>query len=371
MTRRVATHPHPPPKQAIIQPPPETIPIRPGEDLPWPRLEAYLRAHLPDLTTGPFRVRQFPGGHANLTYWLNFGERELVLRRPPFGKIAPGAHDMQREYRVLSQLWSVFPAAPRAYHLCTDASVVGSDFVVMERRQGLVLRTAIHPSLASCGRAPMTDFSPAERCSDALMKACADLHLVDPAAAGLADLGRPAGFVDRQLRGWTKRWTLARLDDRPGMDQLMDRLRADVPAPQRVSLVHGDLKFDNCMFAPGEPDRVTTVLDWDMTTLGDPLIDLGGLLSYWPEDTPAGRLPTSMMTGDWPTKDWLKARYATHSGLDLSRMNWYEAFACYKSAVITQQLYARFVAGKTQDRRMQQFGRVSEVFTQLGLAKIT
>lgn len=334
--------------------------IRPNENLPWEALEAHLRRAMPGLT-GDFTYAQFHGGHANLTYLLRFGDRELVLRRPPFGKIAPGAHDMRREFKVLSALHPSFSAAPNAFYLCTDHDVIGSDFVVMERREGIVIRTSMPETFAKFDDAP-------ERLSDALMKACAGLHLVDVAAAGLSDLGKPEGFVDRQLSGWAKRWSLAKLEDSPQMDRLMESLVKDVPQPQRVSIVHGDLKFDNVQFQPDDPDTVTSVFDWDMATLGDPLIDLGGLLSYWPERTPDGhQLPTSMMQGDWPTKAWLKERYAAHSGLDLSRMDWYEAFACYKSAVITQQLYARFVAGKTTDQRMAMFGEVSKVFAGLGV----
>jgi aminoglycoside phosphotransferase (APT) family kinase protein len=333
--------------------------IRPGEELPWLELETYLRKELPSLS-GDFTYAQFHGGHANLTYLLRFGDRELVLRRPPFGKIAPGAHDMKREYKVLSALHPSFPTAPNAFHLCTDHDIIGSDFVVMECREGVVIRTVLPDNFAGFDNA-------SERLSDALMKVCSDLHLVDTAAAGLSDLGKPDGFTDRQLKGGAKRWSLAKLEDSPQMDKLMDKLLKDVPQPQRISIVHGDLKFDNCQFQADNPDAVSSVFDWDMATLGDPLIDLGGLLSYWPEKMANGQqLPTSMMQGDWPTKTWLKERYAAHSGLDLSRMDWYEAFACYKSAGITQQLYARFVAGKTKDKRMAMFGEVSKVFAQLG-----
>jgi len=247
-------------------------PIRPGEELDWPKLEAYLRSALPDLR-GDFSVAQFHGGHANLTYLLRFGEEERVLRRPPFGKIAPGAHDMRREYRILHRLSTFFAPAPRAHLLCTDPAVIGSDFVVMERREGVVIRTALPESFREVPNAET-------RLASALMQVCAELHLVDTAAAGLQDLGKPAGFTDRQLAGWTKRWHLAKLKENKGMDLLMDALMQDIPRPQRVSIVHGDLKFDNCQFQPGEPDRVTSVFDWDMATLGDPLIDLGGLLSY-------------------------------------------------------------------------------------------
>lgn len=341
------------------KPHPDYAAVRPSEELDWDRLEDYLRRRIPDLS-GDFAVAQFHGGHANLTYWLRFGGRELVLRRPPFGKIAPGAHDMRREYRILSRLWEVFPEAPRAFHLGTDPDVIGSDFVVMERRSGVVVRTALPPTFASFTQ-------PEERLSKALMAVCARLHAVEPAAAGLEDLGKPDGFCARQLKGWTKRWSLSRTESVPDMDTLAEALAADIPRPQRVSIVHGDLKFDNCQFQADDPDRVSSVFDWDMATLGDPLVDLGGLLSFWPDpNVPPGKMPVTLLQGDWPDKDWLKARYTEYSGLDLSRINWYEAFAYFKTAVIAQQLYARYAAGETKDERMEKFGAVVPVFASVG-----
>ena len=338
-------------------------PIRPGEELDWPRLETYLRAELPELTRGELAVSQFHGGHANLTYLLRFGERELVLRRPPFGKIAPGAHDMQREYRVLHGLSDHFAPAPAPYLSCTDHAIIGSDFIVMERRTGIVVRDRLPTEFADVDQVN-------QRLTDALMRVCADLHRVDAAAAKLQDLGKPDGFAQRQLRGWEKRWNLAKTQDNPDMDRLMAALQEDVPVPQRVSIVHGDLKFDNCQFQPGNPDRVTSVFDWDMATLGDPLFDLAGLLSYWPEDDPED-MPLVLLHGDWPKKEYLKEKYAAYSGFDLARMGWYEAFGCYKSAVILQQLFARYAAGQTKDARMAKFGAVAEAFARLGMKKIS
>lgn len=338
-------------------------PIRPSEELDWPKLEAHLRQEMPDLS-GDFSVAQFHGGHANLTYLLRFGERELVLRRPPFGKIAPGAHDMQREYRILSRLWEHFPQAPRAYHLCTDHEVIGSDFVVMERCSGVVVRTSLPEDFAAFEQAEI-------RLSEALMKVCAELHAVDVEKADLMDMGKPEGFAIRQLKGWTKRWHLSKTSEIPKMDQLAESLASDIPEPQRVSIVHGDLKFDNCQFKADNPDKVTAVFDWDMATLGDPLIDLGGLLSFWPDPmVPAEKMPVKLLTGNWPDKTWLKEKYAEYSGLDLSRMNWYEAFAYFKTAVIAQQLYARYAAGDTKDERMEKFGLLIGLFARLGLAKL-
>jgi len=329
-------------------------PIRPGEALDWPKLESYLRATLPEVS-GNFSVSQFHGGHANLTYLIRFGEEELVLRRPPFGKIAPGAHDMQREFKVLNGLAPSFAPAPAPKCLCTDHDVIGSDFIVMERRTGVVIRKTLPASFND-------DMPTKKQLTDALTEATADLHLVDVAAAGLSDLGKPQGFAARQLKGWTKRWQLAKTSENADMDFLAEALTKDIPEPQRVSIVHGDLKFDNCQFQPGAPDRVTSIFDWDMATIGDPLVDLANLLVYWPD--PAA--PLQLLTGEWPHPDRIRQRYAERTGLDLSRMAWYEAFTSLKTAVILQQLYARYVAGATKDERMKHMGVAATYFAAKG-----
>src|SRR5262249_30262405 len=247
------------------EPVPEVAPVRAGERLDWVSLERWLRPRLADVlpdVRGSLSVLQFPNGSANLTYLLRFGPHELVLRRPPMGELAPGAHDMKREFKVLSRLWKHFDRAPRAYVFCDDHAILGADFFVMERRRGEVVRTAIpepmrhHPDV---GR----------RMALALVDAMADLHALDPVACGLADLGKPEGFVDRQLSGWAKRWELSRFEDSPrAMEAIHARLLRDVPRPTRVSIVHNDLKLDNCQFDPADPDRVGAIFDWDMTTLG-------------------------------------------------------------------------------------------------------
>ncbi len=337
---------------------------RPGEELPTEYLVPYLRGIWPDLQ-GPLEVTQFRGGHANLTYALAFGEREMVLRRPPFGKIAPGAHDMRREYQVLSRLPDYFAPAPRALHLCTDAEVIGADFVVMERRYGTVVRYQLPEEFQG-----VSDVE--KRLTDALVRVTADLHRVDAVKAGLLELGQPEGFAARQLKGWTKRWELAKTAENSDMETLSFTLPQAVPVPQAVSIVHGDLKFDNCQFQAGEPDRVTSVFDWDMATLGDPLIDLAGTLSFWPDPgLNAADMPIALLVGNWPTKAYVKEQYAGETGFDLSGMPWYEAFACFKTAVIAQQLYRRYVDGGTKDARMEKFGAAARSFARLGVAKLT
>ena len=327
----------------------DASPVRPGEVLDWASLEAYLRAQLPELD-GPFHVLQFLHGSANLTYLLRFGPTELVLRRPPFGRVAPGAHDMKREHKVLSRLWRVYDRAPRAYLLCDDHDVIGSDFVVMERRRGVVVRGELPATMAGLpgvGR----------RLGLALVDAMAELHLLDAENSGLGDLGRPAGFAARQVAGWTTRWELVRPDHGPAvMDELPARFEALLPAPTRVSIVHNDLKLDNCQFAPDDPDRVRSIFDWDMTTLGEPLVDLGTLLNYWPDpsDPPgAGRVShEGMLAMGLPSRAEVVERYAARTGIDVSSVGWYEAFAQWKTGVVIQQLHDRWRRGESTDPRM-------------------
>lgn len=299
---------------------------------------------------GPLEALQFPNGSANLTYLLRVGPHELVLRRPPFGEIAPGAHDMKREFKVLSRLWSHFDRAPRGYLFCDDPTVLGADFFVMERRRGEVVRDALPPALRAHPAA-------GRRLAFALVEAMADLHALEPASCGLADLGRPEGFVDRQLDGWARRWALARPDGATDdMERIHARLAARRPSPHRASIVHNDLKLDNCQFAPENPDRVTSIFDWDMTTLGDPLVDLGTLLNYWPdptdtEATQRGTRPGLARMG-LPTRAEITARYVARTGADPGAVSWWEAFALWKTVVVVVQLHRRWVRGESTDGRM-------------------
>ena len=336
--------------------------VRPGEDLDWPKVAAYLKAELPGLD-GELQVLQFPNGSANLTYLLRFGDRPLVLRRPPFGRLAPGAHDMAREYRVLSRLWRAFPPAPRALLLCEDHSVVGATFFVMEFRSGTVIWDEIPEPMR---RHP----DAARRVGFAVVGALASLHQVDYAGCGLADLGRPDGFVARQVRGWRNRWEAvadgAAPVAQPLMREVADTLERTVPAPQRSAILHNDLKLDNCQFDPADPDRVHSVFDWDMATLGDPLVDVGILLNYWPDpaDTPddRGMYPDGQETLGLPGHQEILAAYASATGLDLAGIGWYQAFACWKTAIVLQQLHDRYLRGETADERMATRGeRVAEL----------
>ena len=333
---------------------PEVAPVRPGEELDWPALEAYLRRELPAVgleVGGPMSVAQFPNGHANLTYLVTFdaGTR-VVVRRPPMGRIAPGAHDMKREFRVLSRLWRVYDRAPRAYLLCTDHDVIGADFVVSEYRTGVVIWDRWPESMCS-----LPDV--ARRAGFATVDALADLHLVDPDECGLGDLGRPEGYLTRQVEGWRKRWELVatpEIDEQ--MVRLGDELRRRLPRSPAPVVLHNDFKMDNCQFAPGEPDRVVSVFDWDMATLGDPLADVGMLLHYWPDPSDVeGDRPLhvpGMERMGLPTRAEVAGHYAARTGADLSGIAWYEAFASWKIAVVCQQLSIRYLRGESTDERM-------------------
>jgi aminoglycoside phosphotransferase (APT) family kinase protein len=332
----------------------EVADVRRGEALDWDRLVPYLRSVIPSIE-GEFSVRQFPNGSANLTYLLRFGEQELVLRRPPFGVIAPGAHDMRREYRVLSRLWHHFSPAPRAYHLGQDHDIIGSDFLIMEYRPGQVIWGVLPASMRGIPNA-------GRQMGEAVIDALAALHHVDPESAGLASLGHPDGYLRRQVEGWRRRWELVAPAEDPGlMTKLAGILQARLPEPQRASILHNDFKVDNCQFIPGHPERVHAVFDWDMATIGDPLADVGTLLNYWPDrsdtedDHPV--IPPGLDTIGLPSRSALCERYAQASGFDLLGIAWYEAFACFKTAVVLQQLYARWCRGESTDPRMEARGK--------------
>ena len=331
--------------------------VRAGEDLEWTRLVAWLRERLPacgipglDVSREP-EVAQFPGGHSNLTYLVAFGDVEIVIRRPPFGPVAATAHDMAREFRWLSAMHRVFPLAPRPYLLCDDPAIVGAVFYAMERRRGVVIRTEEPPQAANP--------EARRRISAALVDTLAALHAIDVDANALGSLGKPSGFVERQVRGWSERWQRAqttRLDD---MDALASWLRDRLPPdPARPSVVHGDFKLDNVMLDAADIARVVAVFDWEMSALGDPLVDLGILLAYWaPTAPPEQRDALTSVThrpGYW-SRDEIVERYAARSGRDLSNIRYYEVFALFKIAVVIQQIYFRYVNGQTQDPRFASF----------------
>ncbi len=330
----------------------DVAPVRPDEQLDVGVVSAYLRGRLPE-GDRPLEVLQFPGGHANLTYLLRYGAREYVLRRPPLGPVAPRSHDMVREFRALHALGPYFPPAPRVYVLCEDPAVIGAPFFVMERRHGIVVRRTMPPEIPD-------DPGLRRRIGEAAIDTLADLHAVPVAGTPVAALGKPEGFVERQIRGWSERWQRAKTEELATMDELSAWLAARIPPAGAATVVHNDFKLDNMMLDAADPGRVVAVLDWDMTTLGDPLIDLGTLLGYWPEATdPPERLAIAMQPTcleGFPTRAEIVARYAARSGRDVGAIRFFETFALFKLAVVLQQIYVRFVRGQTQDERFAAMG---------------
>ncbi|MFL5341662.1 MAG: phosphotransferase family protein [Gemmataceae bacterium] len=327
--------------------------VRPGEELPADKLEAYLVHHLSG-TSGPLAVEQFAHGYSNLTYLLRLGDAELVLRRPPFGNQVKTAHDMSREFRVLSGLAPHYPAAPRPFLYCGDESVIGAPFYVMERRHGVILRKNLPRGL-------VIDPPTARGLGLALVDNLVRLHALDYQAAGLGDLGKPDGYAARQVQGWIRRYTDARTDDVPTLDAVAGWLAANLPADSGAALIHNDYKYDNLLLEPADLTRIVALLDWEMTTIGDPLMDLGTTLGYWVEagDPPALKRvatgPTDVPGS--PTRRELVERYQETSGRPVGNALFYYCYGLYKIAGIVQQIYARYRRGHTHDPR---FARLHE-----------
>lgn len=338
----------------------ELIDVRPDERFDQMRLLDFLRGKLSGADES-LSVRQFGGGKANLTYLLRFGNHhEYVLRRPPLGPYAPSAHDMGREYRVLSALHRAFPLAPRAFLYCDDEAVIGAPFFIMERCQGLVVRGTLPAHFAADARAP-------RRMSEALIDALVAFHAVDYDGLGLSELGRPVGFIERQIEGWHRRWGAAKSADDARVDDVVHWLSAEQPESGYHSLVHNDYKLDNTMFAHDDPARIVAIFDWDMCTLGDPLSDLGMLLTYWtqPNDAPSVKAIGTMPAGDhaFYTRAEIVARYAAKSGRDLSDMRFYHVLGVFRLLVILQQIYIRYQRGFTQDKRFADLGASVDALT--------
>jgi len=320
--------------------------VREGEELDAPKLETHLKGAMPGLE-GPLSIEQFPSGFSNLTYLLRVGDRELVLRRPPFGSKVKAAHDMGREFRVLSALDGAYAPAPRPLLFCEDTEVIGAQFYIMERVPGVILR----------GKKPEGFSCPPEvvRAScESLVRNLADLHAIDYEAVGLAGLRREGSFVERQVRGWTDRYHGSQTDEIPAIDQVSDWLKANCPADVAAVLIHNDYKFDNLVLAPDDLARIVGVLDWEMATVGDPLMDLGNGMAYWTnqEDPALGVVPCFLTREPGAmTRLEVAEHYGACTGRDVSHMDFYYVFGLLKLAVIVQQIYYRYKHGLTKDKR--------------------
>lgn len=339
--------------------PADLIPIRPGEDFDHGKLAAFLHGKL----TGsdlPLQVEQFGGGHANLTYLLRYGDLEYVLRRPPLGPVAAKSHDMSREYRVLSVLYRAYPFAPKALLQCDDPAVIGASFFIMERRRGVVVRRTIPPQF---GGGEDRDVN--RRISEALVDTLAELHEVSYDEIGLGDLGRPDGFLRRQVEGWMGRYERAKTKSQPVVDELVVWLRERLPESPAPTLLHNDWRLDNMMLDSEDPGKVEAVFDWDMCTLGDPLADLGTVLASWLETGEGlegrgvGTMP-SYVPGFLSRREAVE-RYCRRRRIDSALVPYYFVFGLFKMGVVLQQIYHRYHLGQTQDERFAALEQVAEM----------
>lgn len=327
--------------------------LRKGEELDERVLRAYLSRELESITADePLTLMQFPGGHSNLTYLVQQGDAEFILRCPPRGSRVKSAHDMGREFRVLSKLGPAYAKAPSPLLYCEDEEIIGANFYVMERLRGSILRKDFPAD---------TEPTPAllAKMCNSFVETLVELHEVDFQGIGLGALGKPEGYVQRQVQGWSKRYQDARTDEIPAVDFLTKWLEENMPTSAASALIHNDFKFDNLVLAEGDMTRIVGILDWEMTTLGDPLMDLGTALSYWvqaddPEETQSLRFGPTHLDGMMTRQQLLEA-YAQRRGAAVDNILFYYVFGLFKSLGVVQQIYYRFHKGLTQDPRFAHF----------------
>jgi aminoglycoside phosphotransferase (APT) family kinase protein len=328
--------------------------VRQGEELAADSVESYLKGAITGLE-GPVQIQQYPGGASNLTYLLTFANRQLVLRRPPFGTKAATAHDMGREYKVLSALSRHWPFAPPPLLYCGDEAVIGASFYVMEHLQGIIIRKDIPQGLLA---------TPKEirRLYEKFVDALVELHSLNYEVIGLGDLGKPDGYVRRQVLGWNKRFRAARTPDVPDCEAVMAWLEEKIPPEtRRSSIIHNDFKLDNIVLDPSDPHKIIGVLDWEMCTIGDPLMDLGCTLGYWvqQDDSEERHIIRTMPTqveGALTRRQFVEL-YSRNSGVQMDRFDFYYCFGLFRLAVIIQQIYYRFYHGQTRNPRVKTYAQ--------------
>ncbi|ASN06732.1 phosphotransferase family protein [Virgibacillus necropolis] len=333
----------------------DTINVRKGEELDKGILLKFVQQNIVDVPDGTLEIEQFGAGHSNLTYLLRIGSWEAVLRRPPLGPVAPKAHDMKREYTILSGLHPLYPTAPKPYIFSTDEQIVGSPFFIMERRKGIVVDSTFPEGI-------QYDSTLGRKISELMVDRLVDLHQVDYNQTELVNISKPEGFMERQVLGWIKRYERAKTEEVTGVDQLTKCLKDNIPASPEPTIIHYDYKLNNAMFSE-DFSEMTGLFDWEMTTVGDPLADVGAALSYWmepddPEQLKKGLGKPSVTTkeGFFTRKEFLED-YAKKSGRDVSNVHFYLTFAYFKLAVICQQIYYRYHKGQTNDSRFAHFNQ--------------
>ncbi|WP_223702300.1 phosphotransferase family protein [Sutcliffiella deserti] len=337
----------------------DTIPVRKGEHLNVSVLEDFLHHHMGNLPETPLEISQFSAGHSNLTYLLKKGEWEAVLRKPPLGPVAPKAHDMEREFNILSEIHMLFPPAPKPLLFSANEDIVGSPFFIMERKHGVVLDTSF-PEETEVTEALCRNIS------HTMVDRLVDLHAIDYKKTGLSKKSNPDGFMERQVHGWIGRYERARTDEIKEAEMLKKWLVEHIPTSGKPSIIHYDYKLNNAMFS----EDLTTMVglfDWEMTTVGDPLADFGAAMSYWTQEDDPDLLknglgkPSVTVHKGFLTRQQFMEEYASKSGRDISKMNFYLTFAYFKLAVICQQIYYRYKQGQTDDARFSQFNHFVKI----------
>lgn len=330
----------------------DTIEVRKGEELNKKKIKYFLLENIPDIPAGELEIQQFSAGHSNLTYLLKIEDWEAVLRRPPLGPVAPKAHDMEREFKILLSLHPYFNAAPKPYIFSDDNSVIGSPFFIMERRKGIVIDSDLPNAIS---------YTPelGQKISTIMVDKLVELHGVDYTQTELVQMSKPERYLERQVLGWTKRYYGSKTDEIAGVEELTKWLEENIPDSPKPTIIHNDYKLNNAMFTEDFND-FAGLFDWEMTTVGDPLADLGGALAYWvkegdPDELKRGlgNRSVTIMDGFF-TREQFMEEYARKSGRDLTNIHYYLTFAYFKLAVICQQIYYRFKKGQTNDQRFAQ-----------------
>lgn len=331
-------------------------PTRKGEELDATALQNYIRAQLPAYQ-GELEIQQFPGGASNLTYLLKIGDQSLVLRRPPFGPKIKSAHDMGREYGIFSKLIGHYPKVPKPLLFCEDESIIGREFYIMERLEGVILRATMPKEMYPT---PVL----MSGIADSLIQTFVELHAVDYQAAGLGDLGKPEGYNERQVKGWSKRYLRAQTDEIKEFDFVRKWLVDNLLPESDAALIHNDYKYDNVILDNKDWTKIIGILDWEMSTLGDPLMDLGTSICYWtnrndPDWAKQIGLSPTIIEGN-PTRSEVAKRYSELSGRDISNIVYYYVFGLFKIAVVVQQIYKRYVTGFSSNPKFANMGQVAK-----------
>jgi len=344
-----------------------TIDIREGEELDLAAVDTALKSAIPGLSGEP-KLKQYASGASNLTYALDYPERRLVLRRPPFGKLVKSGHDMHREYRIMTALKPVYPAVPKTLYYTDDADIIGAEFYVMDRAEGHLIHTDI-PEEWNWG------VDETRKLCLSFIDKLVELHQVDFKAIGLGDFGKPDGYVERQILGWNRRYEKAWTEDVDAFDDVKQWLDDNRPKVEKgAAVLHGDFRIDNLILDTDDPTQITAILDWEISALGDPLMDLGNTLSYWIEADDPG--PMQIMVRQPSTAPGMLSRqefldyYAVKTGADVTNFHFYYVYGIFRLAVIIQQIYKRYYDGHTQDPRFKTYGQMTNLLGQTARERI-